>query len=499
VSSLTNFFESDFNTQRDQWEKALLNELKLTEIGTKATKKMLSGATWPTLSLKTKSEVQLPSSEWKKASLTYGRLNEDEIEVELTEDLKSGVRNFFFHAEALNDTKWKKIEKVLKTESDVEVFILGGKYQSSEIKVISNIISGQTFHDQGAHSIQELALLTKNLIDNLNQSDDFYLGVFVDSHFFHNIAKIRAAKLLAHKVLSEAKLHKKIKIVALTSYAGWTLFERYSNMLRNETAVASAYIGGADHIQSSGYNTLLELETEAVAKHDEHVERSRRMARNTSHVLALESMLGIVEDAAFGSYHLESLTQALCEDAWKLMQTLLTGVDITSEITKVREQRLQMVKTRKTIMSGMNDYPDVKEQLKVTLTTPKLFRVARPFEELRLKMENMKKPEVCVALYGDYGALNARLNFVKNYFELLGLTVHENFDMDLSKRKEEIIVLCALDDQYPNLTEAVNTIKTPHKYIAGKFEMPGFQNLFAGQNVFEVLEHIVQAFEGRKS
>lgn len=488
MSSLTEFFESDFNTQREQWEKALLAELKISEVGNKATKKMLSGLSWPTLSLTANKEVQLPSTEWKKASTTYAHFNENEIAPELEEDYKSGVRNFFFHEEALSQSKWKMIEETLAGKTDVEVFVLGGNYQSQKIKVISHFISGKDVHDQGAHSIQELAVLAKNLIANLNQ-DKFYLGVYVDSQFFHNIAKIRAAKLIAHKIFAEAGIKKEFKIVALASYTGWTIFERYSNMLRNETAVASAYIGGADFIQSAGYNTVLEIESDS--KIDvEHVERSRRMARNTSHVLGLESMLGVVEDAAFGSFHLESLTQTLCEESWKLMQSLLTGTDMTPEVTKVREVRLQNVKTRKTVMSGMNDYPDVKEHLKLTLKAPKQFRVARVFEDLRLKMESLKKPEVAILLHGEYGALNARLNYVKNYFELLGLTVHER--MNASEIKEDIVVLCSLDDGYESFNPE---IKAGLKYIAGKVEKAGYKNLFAGQNVYEVLEEIVSKYD----
>lgn len=514
MSSLTSFFDSDFNTQREQWEKTILAELKINEIGSKAHKKLLNGTSWPTLSLESKSEVQLTANEtWKKASTTIANLLEKEIASEMAEDLKGGVRNFFFHAEALDDAKWKEVSLAIKkhhTLSEIEVFILGSeKYQSSDFKVISHLISGKNFHDEGAHSIQELALLAKNLVTALpTLSGDIYLGVYVDSHFFHNIAKIRAAKLLAHKILEEAKLNLKIKVVALTSYVGWTLFERYSNMLRNETAVASSYIGGADHIQSAGYNTVMELETDDL-KQSEHTERSRRMARNTSHVLALESMLGIVEDAAYGSFHLENLTDALCADAWKLMQTLLSGADISQDISAVRDKRLEMIKTRKTILSGTNDYPDVREHLHLKLKEPKVFRTARIFEELRLKMESVKtKPRVYVALYGEYSALNARLNFVKNYFELLGLNVLEpghsqsdleTFKKDLGARKEEIIVLCSLDDHYPLLADATALVKTNHKFIAGKVELSGFKNLFAGQNVYEVLHNLVAATAGSKA
>ncbi len=478
MSSLTDFFESDFNNQQDQWEKALLSELKISEVGNKATKKMLSGLTWPTLSLSANKEVQLPSTEWKKASTTYSFIKESEIAAELSEDYQAGVRDFFFHPESLNEAKLKLIQKTLADKSDIKIFVREDK----------NFISGKSVHDQGAHSIQELAVMAKNLISRAHENE-IHIAVYVDSQFFHNIAKIRAAKLLATKIFAEMNIKKEFKIIALTSYTGWTVFERYSNMLRNETAVASAYIGGADHIQSSGYNTVFELEADSSVESD-HVERSRRMARNTAHVLALESMLGVVEDAAFGSYHLESLTQLLCEESWKLMQEILSGKDIAEEVAKVREQRLLNVKTRKTVMSGMNDYPDVKEHLKIKLKAPKQFRVSRAFEDLRLKMEGLNKPEVAILLHGEYGALNARLNFVKNYFELLGLKVHER--LNVNDVKEDIVVLCSLDDGYDGFNP---DIKASMKFIAGKIEKSGYKNLFAGQNVYDVLSEIVSKYD----
>lgn len=509
MGSLTSFIDSEFSNQPEQWEKTLLAELKLPEIGSKAIKKLISGQSWPTLSLKSTHSVQLTSSSWKKASTTYVSVNLELI----AEDLASGVKNFFFHHEALDNGVWEKIEKLFKNSAhpeELDVFILGGStYKSDSFNVINQIISGEKYHHEGGHSVHELGLLSKNLIEvSSSLGDCIYLGVYVDSHFFHNIAKIRAAKLMGQKILEEAGKKSELKVVALTSYMGWTLFERYSNMLRNETAVASAYIGGADYIQSAGYNTLWELETSNPVE-PEHLERSLRMARNTSHILALESLLGVVEDAAFGSFHLENLTQHLCEESWKLMQELLKGKDLTEDLKAVRTKRLDMIKTRKTVLSGINDYPDVKERLGLNLKEASFFRLARIFEELRLKMESLPhKPQVYVALFGDYGALNARLNFVKNYFELLGLEVHESgktqldlesFKKDLSSRIEEVIVLCAADDSYPSISALGELVKTEHKYIAGKFEMTSFTNLFAGQNIYEILENLVSLFERRSS
>jgi hypothetical protein len=93
---------------------------------------------------------------------------------------------------------------------------------------------------------------------------------------------------------------------------------------------------------------------------------------------------------------------------------------------------------------------------------------------------------------------------VKNYFELLGLEVQDtnrsekdqdSFRKNLSERMEEVTVLCALDEDYLKLMPHSLTVNSPHKFIAGKFELSGYKNLYAGQNVYEVLSELVEALE----
>ncbi len=489
-----------------EWESTLLKELKITDLGNKTKKEMINGQLWPTLSTSRLSQIHVtPELNWKKASTTYIKLLAD-LESSLVEDLNAGVKNFFFLSHELDETKWQKIESILSsyhTPSEIEVFILGQhKFSSQSFKVINSIITGYESHAAGGDAIHELALIAKKVIES--NENELFVGVYVDSAFFQNIAKIRAIRLITSKILEDSGREGRVRIVALTSFEGWTLFERYSNMLRNETGVASAYIAGADHIQSTGYNALFELESQ-VDSSDEHFLRSRRMARNTTHILALESMLGIVQDAAFGSYHLENLTNYLCEESWKVMQRMLSGEDVSPEINKAKEKKLQMIKTRKRILSGINDYPDAKEVLGIELKKTNFFRPSRVFEELRLQMEKSKKPKVFIALFGDYAGLNARLNFVKNYFELLGLEVidhgasefdFEKFKKDLTLRHEEIMVLCASDEHYPMIQEAVPLINTKNRFLAGKYEMNSCKNLFVGQNIFENLQEIVKTFGG---
>ena len=194
MSDLIHFLQRDIQSSREDWEKALLKELKLTEVGSRSTRENLNGFNWPTLSLETRLSTSLaPAVSWKKASTTYAYLPDDGLEDFLKEDLESGVRNFFFCDGSLTPSLWKKIERVFSNHpdlSDLEIFTLGtGHYQSASFKVIPSLISGDKFHHQGGSSVQELALLCKNLIET--SSEDIYLGVFVGSSFFENIAKLR--------------------------------------------------------------------------------------------------------------------------------------------------------------------------------------------------------------------------------------------------------------------------------------------------------------------
>ena len=498
----------EYNTQREHWEKALQAELKLDDISGKTSKKHLDLGPWPTLSTKARHVQELPSkTAWKKAVQTYVQADSNSIVNLIQEDLEAGVRVFFFHSTLLALPVWELIERTILNftdASEVEVFLLGESSlpMNNKLKVISHqqLITAAEVAGVGGHNVQELALLTVKLIESL-EAVPSHLGVYLDSHFFKNIAKLRAMKLLVQKVFAEAQLRNDLKIVALNSYREWTLYERYSNMLRNDVQVASGLIGGADVVQSSGYQTLFELETNETIS--EHTERSLRMARNTSHILSLESMLGVVEDAAFGSFHLENLTHEYAEAAWKMMQLLLKlshderRTYLAAEAEKVKDVRLERVKTRKDVLAGMNDFPNGAEILGVTLKAPTFFRVSRPFEELRLRVERLKsKPRVHIHLQGDYGNLNNRINFIKNYFELIGLEVME--PSGGPSQSTDILVLCAKDEDYAGLSQQLEARDAYMKFVAGKVDLPNYQSIYSGQNVYGVLEQLVQKMEGAK-
>lgn len=502
--NLEQFFSQNFPGARDQWEKTLKAELKLEDVSAKTQKKSPEGK-WPTLSLDAPMARQLKGQEaWKKSAQTYIRLPAD-VTSALSDDIASGVRLFFFEKDFLSQDEWDKVARLLSSHEKAKEFVtilLGDREIGTSpvpFRIIDekNMFRGRGAWAPGGTIVQELSQIALGLVDADIRSE-VHLGVFIDSHFFRNIAKVRAAKLLAQKILSERKIPAKVFVTGLTSYRDWTLYERYSNMLRNDASVASGLIAGCDYVQSAGYQALFDLEVGTPSP--EHDERSRRMARNTSHILSLESTLGLVEDASSGSYHLETLTEEFAREAWALMQKVLplSAKEVSDfymkETTPVREERMKNLATRRQVLAGVNDFPDVKDELKLkSLPVPRFFRTARPFEELRLRMEGATKPDVYLAIQGDYAALNARINFVKNYFELLGLTVidpgHSVTEKEVAERKEKFLVLVAADEHYANMTGLKSA--AVEKYLAGKTELDGYRNLFAGQNVYDVLSGIV--------
>lgn len=498
----------EFKQGIEAWKESLIKELKLEELGQKHLKKHFDLGNWNTLSLNAAQEVSLSSSAWKKAAQTYIKPYKNFVTL-LNEDLQNGVRVFFFHKEFFTSADLEKAFGVIKAHQDhheVQCILLGNQtveYKTAGLQVVDeNIIAvGRSAHDQGANTIHELGLMGYCLTLKLDRGfTKYYQAVFADSRFFNNIAKIRAAKLIAQKILQSAGDNSPVEIIALNSYREWTLFERYSNMLRNSAEVASSLIAGADLVQTSGYQSLMDFEGES--EEAEHLERSLRMARNTSHILGLESMLGVVDDAAYGSFHLENLTHEYAKQGWEFMQELMKSSSVKEKIREVakvaREVREKNIHTRKLVLAGLNDFADAKEKVSLKNTKSYFYRSTRTFEELRLKVQNLKKaPKVFIGVFGDYAVLNPRLNFAKNYFEVLGLEVDdsakgivdfEEFKKLMNSRKEEVLVYCASDAD----TEKLRGINHgPLTFVAGKVEVDHCQNIFAGQDVYQILSQLV--------
>lgn len=509
MESIYDYLKSNFNSSREIWESNLKKELKAESTSGHDAKTTADGVL-SVLGLESPAHYLEVKESWKKASQSYYSFTQDTLQ-SIKDDLDNGVRFFIFDTD-LDQSSWGKISEVFSSFSkreEVEVLILGNSNLEAssgfKVRFERDLASGRLAHEQGGGQALELALACLSFIEKKNPSQDAM--VFLDSEIFSNIAKIRALRLLLMKVTQSWEVPANFRLIALTSFRDWTLYGRYSNILKNVSSVSSGYMGGADLVQSSGFLSLFE---KMGLTHDKTEEsRSRLLARNTAHILALESMLGVVDDPAFGSFHLENLTSRFAKEAWSLMQKLLPlslekrEAEILRLATETREFRETEMRKRKHVMSGINDFPDRETLGLKTLPKESFYRRARSFEELRVRTENLAhKPKIYLGIYGSYALLNARVNFAKNYFQLLGLEVEEGepvsdangLQRGIDSSKADVVVLVASDADYEKL-QGVNA--SGAKFVAGKVSIDGFKNIFAGQDAFEVLRGLISSWEDK--
>jgi methylmalonyl-CoA mutase len=237
-------------------------------------------------------------------------------------------------------------------------------------------VQGHGYHDAGASSAQEMAAvlstgvaclkaLTERGIPAGQAAASMRLSVSVGGNYFIEMAKLRALRLLWNRVLEAFGVEagaRKIHIHARTGLFNKTVFDPYVNMLRTTTEAFSAVVGGCDSLHVSPFDEVVR-ESDAF---------SRRIARNTHAVLGEECGLMKVVDPAGGSWAVESLTDQMAGQAWKLFQQIeaqggifavLTSGDLQQEVEKVRQDKVRNIQRRKDVIVGTNAYPNATEEL----------------------------------------------------------------------------------------------------------------------------------------
>ena len=188
-------------------------------------------------------------------------------------------------------------------------------------------IDATRFHDAGASDAEELGIglagvvatwrtLTEGGLDVEAAMARLELRLATTVDQFASIAKFRAARQVLARVAEVAghpTAGSLVPLHAVTSRAMTTRYDAAVNIVRSTVACFAAAVGGADAI------TVLPHDTFVAAPPSE---RARRLARNTQAVLALESNVTSVIDAAGGSWYVERLTEHLAERAWDVFQKI---------------------------------------------------------------------------------------------------------------------------------------------------------------------------------
>ncbi len=318
-------------------------------------------------------------------------------------------------------------------------------------------------------------------VTDVAQNIQWNLGV--GSSYFMEIAKVRAARVLFSHLLSafDGRNEKPVYIHSVTTDWNKTVYDAHVNMLRLTAEAMAAVLGGC--------NSLLVKPFDAAFREPD--EFSERMARNTQAILKEEAYLDKVADPSAGSYYIESLTNSLVEHAWQYflgieekggyVKAFVSGY-IGSELKATGEQRRQMVATRREILLGTNQYPNVQDAMKEDLVEDIAFyipepaadpiaeplfmgRAAQDFEKLRLAAENSPKgrPKVFMLTYGNLAMRLARSQFAGNFFACAGYEIIDNRGFcsaeegvdSAMKAKADVIVVCSSDDEYPEIAPEV--------------------------------------------
>jgi len=200
------------------------------------------------------------------------------------------------------------------------------EYTSNEMPRFNSIsISGYHMQEAGANLVQELAFTladgreyVKAAIARGMDVDAFAgrLSFFfaIGMNFFMEAAKLRAARLLWHRIMSEFNPQKPGSLMLRThcQTSGVSLQEQdpYNNIVRTAYEAMSAALGGTQSLHTNSFDEAIALPTEF----------SARIARNTQLILQNETGVTKVVDPLAGSYYVESLTNELAEAAWKIIE-----------------------------------------------------------------------------------------------------------------------------------------------------------------------------------
>src|SRR6266496_3295040 len=182
-------------------------------------------------------------------------------------------------------------------------------------------ISGYHIREAGATAVQEVAFTLSNAISYVQAAVDADLNVdrfagqlsfFFNSHnnLFEEVAKFRAARRMWAHIMRErfhAQDPRSMMLRFHTQTAGSTLTAQQpdNNIVRTAYQALAAVLGGTQSLHTNSKDAALSLPTE----------ESARVALRTQQILAYETGVADVVDPLAGSYYVESLTNAIEEQA----------------------------------------------------------------------------------------------------------------------------------------------------------------------------------------
>ena len=231
-------------------------------------------------------------------------------------------------------------------------------------------ISGYHIQEAGANQSLELAFtladgkeyvktaLAKGLdVDEFAGRLSFFFAIGMN--FYLEIAKLRAARLLWWRIMSEfsPKNPKSLMLRTHCQTSGWSLTEQdpYNNVVRTTVEAMAAVFGGTQSLHTNSFDEAIALPTEF----------SARIARNTQLIIQEETHITSVVDPWAGSYMMEKLTQEMADKAWEIIQEVEAMGGMTKavdsgwaklKIEAAAAEKQANIDSGKDVIVGVNKY-----------------------------------------------------------------------------------------------------------------------------------------------
>ena len=231
-------------------------------------------------------------------------------------------------------------------------------------------ISGYHMMEAGADSVLQAAFtladgleyvraaLNAGLdIDTFAPRLSFFFGIGMN--FFMEIAMLRAARFLWHKIISQfnPKDPRSTMLRTHCQTSGWSLTAQdpYNNIIRTTLECLSAALGGTQSLHTNSFDEAVGLPTDF----------SARIARNTQLIVQEESQICHVADPLAGAYYIESLTEGIIREAGRIIdeveemggmaKAIETGMP-KMRIEEAAARRQARIDQGKDVIVGVNKY-----------------------------------------------------------------------------------------------------------------------------------------------
>ncbi len=185
-------------------------------------------------------------------------------------------------------------------------------------------ISGYHMMEAGANSVLQCAFTLADGVEYVRAAIkagldidafaprlSFFFGVGMN--FFMEIAMLRAARFLWHRLMSQfnPKDPRSSMLRTHVQTSGWSLTAQdpYNNIIRTTLEALAAALGGTQSLHTNSFDEAVGLPTDF----------SARIARNTQLIIQEESKICHVVDPMGGSYYVEALTNAIVNEAQKII------------------------------------------------------------------------------------------------------------------------------------------------------------------------------------